>query len=150
MINNMFVWLWLVVNDRKFPAGTVFFSHTNQPAVLLHEPATKRTSQPNRLNSHRPKTVCVHFPNPNTPGHLYFGLASHKTTTSWLVFLIHGQSGVFAKFVMLGMNLLGLWIFFLFFFSNTQINLEKKQLRAHPWQETENDHNSSELPNTTH
>ena len=45
----MFVWLWLVVNDHKFSAGTVFFSHTNQLAVLLHEPATKRTSQPNRL-----------------------------------------------------------------------------------------------------
>jgi len=37
------------VNDRKFSAGTLFFSHTNQPAVLLHEPATIRTSQPNRL-----------------------------------------------------------------------------------------------------
>ena len=47
----MFVWLWLVVNDRKFPAETVFFSHTNQPTVLLHEPATKRTSQPNRLKN---------------------------------------------------------------------------------------------------
>ena len=45
----MFVWMWLVVNDRKFSAGTVFFSHTNQPAVLLHEQATIRTSQPNRL-----------------------------------------------------------------------------------------------------
>ena len=42
-------WPWLVVNDRKFSAETVFFSNTNQPAVLLHEPATKRTSQPNRL-----------------------------------------------------------------------------------------------------
>ena len=47
---SLFVWLWLVVNDRKFPAEIVFFSHINQPAVLLHEPATKRTSQPNRLN----------------------------------------------------------------------------------------------------
>jgi len=46
---SLFVWLWLVVNDRKFTAGTVFFSHTNQPAVLLYEPATIRTSQPNRL-----------------------------------------------------------------------------------------------------
>ena len=45
---SLFVWLWLVVNDRKFPVGTVFFSHTNQPAVFLHEPATIRTSQPNR------------------------------------------------------------------------------------------------------
>ena len=44
------VWLCLVVNDRKFPVITVFFSHTNQPAVLLHEPATIRTSQPNRLS----------------------------------------------------------------------------------------------------
>ena len=25
---SLFVWLWLVVNDRKFPARTVFFSHT--------------------------------------------------------------------------------------------------------------------------
>ena len=47
--NGLFVWLWLVVNDHKFLAGIVFFSHTNQPAVLLHEPVTKRTSQPNRL-----------------------------------------------------------------------------------------------------
>ena len=45
----VFVWPWLVVNDRKFLAETVFFSRTNQPAVLLYEPATKRTSQPNRL-----------------------------------------------------------------------------------------------------
>ena len=48
-ISSLFVWLWLVVNDSKFLAETVFFSHTNQPAVLLHEPATIRTSQPNRL-----------------------------------------------------------------------------------------------------
>jgi len=46
--STAFVWLWRVVNDRKFSVGTVFFSHTNQPAVLLLEPATKRTSQPNR------------------------------------------------------------------------------------------------------
>jgi len=51
MINNMFVWLWLVVNDYKFLVGIVFFSYTNQPAVLLHEPATIQTSQPNRLMS---------------------------------------------------------------------------------------------------
>ena len=25
------------VNDRKLSVGTVFFSHANQPAVLLHE-----------------------------------------------------------------------------------------------------------------
>ena len=37
---SLFVLPWFVVNDRKFSAGTVFFSHTNQPAVLLHEPAT--------------------------------------------------------------------------------------------------------------
>ena len=49
MTIGLFIWLWLVVNDRKFTAETVFFSHTNQPAVLLHEPATIRTSQPNRL-----------------------------------------------------------------------------------------------------
>ena len=49
-VHSLFVWLWLVVNDRKFSAGTVFFSHTNQPAVLLHEPATIRTSQTNRYS----------------------------------------------------------------------------------------------------
>ena len=49
-IISLFVWLWLVVNDRKFLAGTVFFSHINQPAVLLHESATIRTSQPNKLH----------------------------------------------------------------------------------------------------
>ena len=41
--------LVLIVNDCKFLFETVFFSHTNQPIVLLHEPATKWTSQPNRL-----------------------------------------------------------------------------------------------------
>ena len=51
-IDNLFIWLWLVVNDRKSPAGTIFLSHTNQPVVLLHEPATKRTSQPNKLREH--------------------------------------------------------------------------------------------------
>ena len=50
----MFVWLWLVVNDHKFSVGIVFFSHTNQPAVFLHEPATKRTSQPNKLARETP------------------------------------------------------------------------------------------------
>ena len=48
---SLFVWLWLVINGRKFSAGTIFFSHTNQPAVLLHKPATIRNSQPNRLTS---------------------------------------------------------------------------------------------------
>ena len=48
-IFSLFVWPWLVVNDRKFSTGIIFFSHTNQPAVLLHEPATIRTSQQNRL-----------------------------------------------------------------------------------------------------
>ena len=38
---SLFVWLWLIINDRKFPVGTVFFSHTNQPVVLLHEPANR-------------------------------------------------------------------------------------------------------------
>ena len=55
-IHSLFVWLWLVVNDSKFPAGTVFFSHTNQPAVLLHEPAMIRTSQPNM-----PPVAANHF-----------------------------------------------------------------------------------------
>ena len=39
--STAFVWLWRVVNDRKFSVGTVFFSHTNQPVVLLHEPANR-------------------------------------------------------------------------------------------------------------
>ena len=38
---SLFVLLWLVVNDRKFSAGTVFFSHTNRPAVLLYEPVNR-------------------------------------------------------------------------------------------------------------
>ena len=46
---SLFVSLWLVVNDRKFLVGTVFFSYTNQPTVFLHEPAMIRTSQPNML-----------------------------------------------------------------------------------------------------
>ena len=47
--NSLFVWFAFVVYDRKFLVGTIFFSHINQPAVLLHESATIRTSQPNRL-----------------------------------------------------------------------------------------------------
>jgi len=46
---GLFGWGETIVYDRKFPAGTIFFSHINQPAVLLHEPATIRTSQPNKL-----------------------------------------------------------------------------------------------------
>jgi len=46
--SGLFVWLWLVVNDRKF---LVFFSNINQSAVLLHEPVTKRISQPNELKT---------------------------------------------------------------------------------------------------
>ena len=45
---SLFVWLWLVINGRKFSAGTIFFSHTNQPAVLLHKPATI-TNQPTEI-----------------------------------------------------------------------------------------------------
>jgi len=41
---SLFVWLWLVVNDRKFLVKIVFFSHTNQPTVLLYE-----TNQPTQL-----------------------------------------------------------------------------------------------------
>ena len=37
--SSLSVWLWLVVNDRKFLVRIIFFSHTNQPAVLLYEPA---------------------------------------------------------------------------------------------------------------
>ena len=35
---HQLVWLWLIVNDCKFLSEIVFFSHTNQPTVLLHEP----------------------------------------------------------------------------------------------------------------
>jgi len=49
LIVNLFVWLWLVVNDRKFSARTVFFSHTNQPTVFFYEPTTIRISQTNRM-----------------------------------------------------------------------------------------------------
>ena len=47
--SSLFGWRKTIVYDRKFPAGTVFFSHTNQPAVLLHEKATNQPSLPNRL-----------------------------------------------------------------------------------------------------
>ena len=40
---------WLVVNDRKFLVGIIFFFHLNQLTVLLYEPATKQTSQMYRL-----------------------------------------------------------------------------------------------------
>ena len=52
-INSLFV--WLIINDRKFSAGTVFFFHINQPVVLLYEPATIWTSQPNRLKMGKTK-----------------------------------------------------------------------------------------------
>jgi len=55
----MFGWLVFVVYDRKFSARTVFFSHTNQPAILFHESATKQTSLPNMLlfiRHHRSRT----------------------------------------------------------------------------------------------
>jgi len=45
--SSLFVWLWHIVNDRKFLIGIVFFSHTNQPVILLHKPATK-TNQPTK------------------------------------------------------------------------------------------------------
>ena len=32
---SLFVWPWLIVNDRKFSVRIVFFSHTNQPVVLF-------------------------------------------------------------------------------------------------------------------
>ena len=37
---NLLVWLWLIINDRKFLVEIVFFSHINQPAVFFYEPAT--------------------------------------------------------------------------------------------------------------
>ena len=48
---SQFVWLWPVVNDRKFLVKTVFFSHTNQSTVFFYQPTTKRTSQPNMVHS---------------------------------------------------------------------------------------------------
>ena len=33
----LFVWPWLVVNNHKFSIRTVFFFHTNQPAVQGRE-----------------------------------------------------------------------------------------------------------------
>ena len=38
---RLFVSLWLVINNCKFLAEIVFFFHINQPAVLLHESASK-------------------------------------------------------------------------------------------------------------
>ena len=45
---TLFVWLWFVVNNRKFLVRIVFFSHTNQPTILLYKPVTIRTGQSNR------------------------------------------------------------------------------------------------------
>ena len=47
---SLFVWPWLLVNDRKFSAGTIFISHINKPTVFLHELATIQTRQPNRFD----------------------------------------------------------------------------------------------------
>ena len=60
--DSLFVWLWLIVNNRKFLVRIVFFSHTNQPAVLFHEPATIRTSQPNRpvISTYRAARASLH------------------------------------------------------------------------------------------
>jgi len=32
---TMLVWLWLIVNDHKFSAEIIFFSHTNQPGSIF-------------------------------------------------------------------------------------------------------------------
>ena len=40
-----------VSREQCFQPGTIFFSHTNQPAVLSHEPATNKPTVPNRLSS---------------------------------------------------------------------------------------------------
>ena len=48
-------------NDRKFSGRVVFFSHTNQPAVLLHEPATISTGQPNRPTAVAIIYLCRHI-----------------------------------------------------------------------------------------
>ena len=82
-LKSLFVWLWLVVNDRKFSAGTIFFSHTNQSAVLLHEPATIRTSQPNRLHVYLPKLFLLLLEHPKFQKNLYLqGRCSHADK-SW-------------------------------------------------------------------
>ena len=39
---SLFVWPWLVVNDRKFLVRAIFFFYINQSAVFFFEPATKR------------------------------------------------------------------------------------------------------------
>ena len=70
--NSLFVWLWLIVNDSKFSIRTIFFSHTNQPAVLLHELATKRTSQPNRL-------LCPYHQSRRTQRHATPSIPKRKT-----------------------------------------------------------------------
>ena len=61
MDHNLFGWLVLVVNDRKFPAETVFFSHINQTTVIFHEPATKQTRQPNGLPIYRQVFPSISF-----------------------------------------------------------------------------------------
>jgi len=43
---SLFVWLWLVVNDRKFLAGTVFFSHTKS-ASSTSSRSSNEQAQPN-------------------------------------------------------------------------------------------------------
>ena len=58
-MRSLFVWLWLVVNDRKFLVRIIFFSHTNQSAVLLYKPVTIKTSQPNRLTMTAWKSPCT-------------------------------------------------------------------------------------------
>ena len=34
-LSCLFVWLWPVVNDRRFSAGTVFFSHTKSASSIF-------------------------------------------------------------------------------------------------------------------
>jgi hypothetical protein len=41
---SLFVWLWLVVNDRKFLGGTVFFSH--KPVNGTSSRTSNYTNQP--------------------------------------------------------------------------------------------------------
>jgi len=44
-VNSLFGWLVLVVNDRKFPTGTVFFSHTKSASSTSR--ISNEQAQPN-------------------------------------------------------------------------------------------------------
>ena len=45
MADSLFGWDYSLVNDRKFPAGTVFFSHT-KPASRTSSRSSNEQAQP--------------------------------------------------------------------------------------------------------